>query len=201
MFLSYTFCNPDNVSTFLLFQFQIRVKYSEMKLLHKSIDVQFDLIFEKLVLQSFLSWVISGSLEACLVVGVVFGNCADLVNVVSSGQTLQTICNRKNPSEILKLNWGFQAPRFLDEIFPNWIVHQIFSNRPNQIRIWSDLQSLLTWVELSTCWVQLFPVVFGQLCSKRVDGDNEGPAVSLKLKNIQMIQNIEVVQLLALHTA
>ena len=62
------------------------------------------LIFEKLVLQSFLSWVISGSLKACLVVGVVFGNCADLVNVVSSGQTLQTICNRKNPFEILKLN-------------------------------------------------------------------------------------------------
>ena len=68
------------------------------------ITIHSHLIFEKLVLQSFLSWVISGSLKACLVVRVVFGNCADLVNVVSSGQTLQTICNRKNPFDILKLN-------------------------------------------------------------------------------------------------
>ena len=86
-----------------LFLINLFNAYNNTKTMFVQVNViHSHLIFEKLVLQSFLSWVISGSLKACLVVGVVFGNCADLINVVSSGQTLQTICNRKNPFEILK---------------------------------------------------------------------------------------------------
>lgn len=43
MFLSYTFGNPNNIAAFLLFQLQVRVENTEMKLLHESVDVKFNL--------------------------------------------------------------------------------------------------------------------------------------------------------------
>lgn len=43
MFLRDTFCNPNDVAAFLFLQFQIGVKDSKVKLLHKRVDIQFDL--------------------------------------------------------------------------------------------------------------------------------------------------------------
>lgn len=41
--LSYTLCNPDDVSVFLFLQFHIRIENTKVELLHKSILHQFDL--------------------------------------------------------------------------------------------------------------------------------------------------------------
>ena len=49
MLLSNTFSDPDDVAAFLLLQLQIRIKDTEVKLLHESVHVQFDLeLSEKL---------------------------------------------------------------------------------------------------------------------------------------------------------
>merc|ERR1719219_3207246 len=49
MFLCHTFGNPNDISAFLFFQFQIGVENSKVELLHKGVDVQLDLVLEKLV--------------------------------------------------------------------------------------------------------------------------------------------------------
>lgn len=43
MFLSNAFGYPNYVATFLLFKFQIRIKYTKVELLHKSVHVQLNL--------------------------------------------------------------------------------------------------------------------------------------------------------------
>lgn len=43
MSLCDTFCDPDDISAFLLFQFQIRIKDAEMKLSQEGVDIEFDL--------------------------------------------------------------------------------------------------------------------------------------------------------------
>ena len=56
-----------------------------MKLLHKSIDVQFDLIFEKLVFQSLFTWIGTGSFKTLLVILVVLSYTPDLFVIIRSG--------------------------------------------------------------------------------------------------------------------
>ena len=91
MFLRNAFCNPHNIATFLLFQFQIRVKDSKMKLLHKSIDVQFDLILEEFVFQSLFARIGTGALKTLLVVLVVFGHAANLFVIICACQGFETV--------------------------------------------------------------------------------------------------------------
>jgi len=38
------------------------------------------------------------------------------------------------------------------------------------------------WVQFATVREELSPILLGQLCAERVDGDDEGPAVCLKLE-------------------
>ena len=58
----------------------------------------------------------------------------------------------------------------------------VLCNTPDLVVVVSSGQGLQpVGVELAAGWVQLLAVVFGQLGAERVDGDDEGPAVSLKL--------------------
>lgn len=43
MLLSHAFRNPDHIPAFLLLQLQIGIENAIVKLLHKSVDIQFDL--------------------------------------------------------------------------------------------------------------------------------------------------------------
>ena len=43
VFLSDTFRDPNNVTTFLFLQFQIGIENSKVKLLHECVNIQFDL--------------------------------------------------------------------------------------------------------------------------------------------------------------
>ena len=62
----------------LFLQLQEGVEDSVMKLLHEGVDVEPDLILKELVLQSLLAGVGAGSLEALLVLPVVFRDLSDL---------------------------------------------------------------------------------------------------------------------------
>lgn len=44
MFLSNTFSDPNNIATLLLFEFQVTVENSKMKLLKKSVNIQTNLL-------------------------------------------------------------------------------------------------------------------------------------------------------------
>ena len=61
----------------LFLQLQEGVEDSVMKLLHEGVDVESDLILKELVLQSLLAGVGAGSLEALLVLPVVFRDLSD----------------------------------------------------------------------------------------------------------------------------
>merc|ERR1719312_103727 len=91
MFLSHALSYPDDVATLLLLQLQERVKHSKVELLHERIDVQLDLVLEELVFERLVSRVGAGAFEALFVVLVVLSHRPDLVVVVSSGKTLQSV--------------------------------------------------------------------------------------------------------------
>ena len=63
----------------LFLQLQEGVEDSVVKLLHEGVDVEPDLILKELVLQSLLAGVGAGSLEALLVLPVVFRDLSDLI--------------------------------------------------------------------------------------------------------------------------
>ena len=83
-----TLRNPDDVATFLkrqfilsvtqdfkpdlLLQLEEGVEDSIVKLLHEGIDVKSDLVLKELILESLLTGISAGSLEALLVLPVVF---------------------------------------------------------------------------------------------------------------------------------
>ena len=88
MSLGDTLRNPDDVATFLkrlrlisvtqdfkpdlLLQLEEGVEDSIVKLLHEGIDVKSDLVLKELILESLLTGISAGSLEALLVLPVVF---------------------------------------------------------------------------------------------------------------------------------
>ena len=55
MFLCNTFSYPDNVSVFLLFQLEKRVEYAKAKLPNKGVQVHFDFLFKKFILNCFVA--------------------------------------------------------------------------------------------------------------------------------------------------
>merc|ERR1712045_803169 len=87
MLLSDTFRDPNNVTTFLFFQFQIGIKNAKVKLLHECINIQFDFILKKLVLQCLFTWISSCAFKALLIILVIFSDSSDLIIVISSCQS------------------------------------------------------------------------------------------------------------------
>jgi len=85
------FANPNNISALLFLQLQEGVEDSEVELLHECIHIQTNLVFKELVLQSFLPWVGPCTFEALLVLTVIFGNLSNLIIVISSCKSLESI--------------------------------------------------------------------------------------------------------------
>lgn len=60
----------------------------------------------------------------------------------------------------------------------------VFSHTSHLIVVIGTSESLQPIrIELATCRIQLLTVVFGQLCPKGVDGDDEGSTIGLELKS------------------
>ena len=101
MFLRHAFRNPNNIATFLLLQFQISVENAEMKLLHKSVDIQLDFILEKLVFQCFFSRIGARSVEALFIILKI----SSKVNWVHSISKHKTDTNSPFYSSFLLVQW------------------------------------------------------------------------------------------------
>lgn len=58
-----TFGYPDNVSTLLFLQFQVRIEDAEMELVKESVNVELHLVLEKFILKGFFTGVIAGAFK------------------------------------------------------------------------------------------------------------------------------------------
>ena len=59
MLLGHTLGYPNYVAVFLLFELQKRVEYAKAKLSHKCIQIHFDFLLKKAVLNSFVARVVA----------------------------------------------------------------------------------------------------------------------------------------------
>lgn len=63
VFLGNALGDPDDVATLLFFQLEVSVEDTVVELMQECVDVQFDFVFEKLVFQCLLSWVVARSFK------------------------------------------------------------------------------------------------------------------------------------------
>src|SRR6218665_1770688 len=90
VFLSNTFRNPDDISAFLFFQFEIRIKDTIMELLQESVHIQFDFVLKETIFERF---VLAAGLciEENTIFGKHFGNITNLFIVVGLRERCQTV--------------------------------------------------------------------------------------------------------------
>lgn len=183
--------NPHNVATLLLLQAHKRVEHTKVELLHEGLHINLHLQMvcqhAKMVYNSGDGCLLPLSQRTCLPASFLQGW------YLPQQRWLHTPAHKSS----IYLFRGSEQPRPIT-------THRVNVSHSFDLVIVLTLgqpcQSLR--IQTATCGVQLLTVIHGQLCPKRVDGDNECTPVCLKLseRNKSTERNVSAQQEREHHT-